>query len=188
MPLPPGAEGMPDVIVPRKAIAEVRKLLDEREDVVDVALSASKIRLRVGGAVLTSKLIDGTFPEYERVIPRGNDQVLRVVKKDFAEAVSRVAGISSERSRPVKLSVDRNHLLLSAASAELGQAQEELDGDVVSYESAPIEIGFQARYLNDITDQITDQVEFRFSDGSAPTVVTDAAKPEALYVLMPMRV
>ncbi len=89
---------------------------------------------------LTSKLIDGTFPEYERVIPRGNDKVLTVAKKDFAEAVGRVAGISSERSRPVKLSVDRNHLLLSAASPELGQAQEELDGDVVSYEASPIEI------------------------------------------------
>jgi DNA polymerase-3 subunit beta len=88
----------------------------------------------------------------------------------------------------VKLSVDRNHLLISAASPELGQAQEELEGDVVSYDSSPIEIGFQARYLNDITDQIVDHVEFRFSDGSAPTIVTDSAKPEALYVLMPMRV
>ena len=88
----------------------------------------------------------------------------------------------------MKLSLGRNHLLLSAASPELGQAQEELDGDVVSYESSPIEIGFQARYLSDITDQIVDQVEFRFADGSAPTIVTDSAKPEALYVLMPMRV
>jgi DNA polymerase III subunit beta len=88
----------------------------------------------------------------------------------------------------VKLSLDRNHLLLSAASPEQGQAQEELDQEVVRYDAAPLEIGFQARYLNDITDQITDQVEFRFADGSAPTVVMDAAKPEALYVLMPMRV
>jgi DNA polymerase-3 subunit beta len=187
-PLPDGASGMPGVIVPRKTINELRKLAEEVQDEIAVALSDTKIRFTLGPVQLTSKLIDGTFPEYERVIPRGNDKVLKVSKKDFAEAVARVAGISSERSRPVKLSVDRNHLLLSAASPELGQAQEELDGDTVSYESSPLEIGFQARYLNDITDQIVEQVEFRFSDGSAPTIVTDSAKPEALYVLMPMRV
>ena len=187
-PLPDGAAGMPGVIIPRKTVNELRKLAEEMQDEIAVALSDTKIRFTLGAVQLTSKLIDGTFPEYERVIPRGNDKVLRVAKKDFAEAVGRVAGISSERSRPVKLSVDRNHLLISAASPELGQAQEELEGDVVSYDSSPIEIGFQARYLNDITDQIVDHVEFRFSDGSAPTIVTDSAKPEALYVLMPMRV
>jgi DNA polymerase-3 subunit beta len=187
-PLPEGASGMPGVIIPRKTVNELRKLAEEVQDEIQVALSDTKIRFTLGPVQLTSKLIDGTFPEYERVIPRGNDKVLRVGKTDFANAVARVAGISSERSRPVKLSVDRNHLLLSAASPELGQAQEELDGDVVSYESSPIEIGFQARYLNDITDQIVEQVEFRFADGSAPTIVTDSAKPEALYVLMPMRV
>ena len=187
-PLPDGASGMPGVIIPRKTVNELRKLAEEVQDEIQVALSDTKIRFTLGPVQLTSKLIDGTFPEYERVIPRGNDKVLRVAKKDFAEAVARVAGISSERSRPVKLSVDRNHLLLSAASAELGQAQEALEGDQVSYDSSPIEIGFQARYLNDITDQIVEQVEFRFADGSAPTIVTDSAKPEALYVLMPMRV
>jgi len=187
-PLPDGATGMPGVIVPRKTINELRKLAEEVQDEIAIALSDTKIRFTLGTVQLTSKLIDGTFPEYERVIPRGNDKVLKVAKKDFAEAVARVAGISSERSRPVKLSIDRNHLLLSATSPELGQAQEELDGDTVSYENGPIEIGFQARYLNDITDQIVDQVEFRFADGSAPTIVTDSAKPEALYVLMPMRV
>jgi DNA polymerase-3 subunit beta len=187
-PLPEGAGGMPGVIVPRKTVNELRKLAEETQDEVRLRLSDTKIRFDIGTVQLTSKLIDGTFPEYERVIPRGNDKVLRVSKKEFAEAVGRVAAISSERSRPVKLSLDRNHLLLSAASPEQGQAQEELDQEVVRYDAAPIEIGFQARYLNDITDQITEQVEFRFADGSAPTVVTDAAKPEALYVLMPMRV
>ncbi len=186
--LPDGADGMPGVIIPRKTVNELRKLAEETQDEITVRLSDTKIRFDIGAVQLTSKLIDGTFPEYDRVIPRGNDKILTVNKKEFAEAVGRVAAISSERSRPVKLSLDRNHLLLSASSAEQGQAQEELDGEVVRYESSPIEIGFQARYLNDITDQIGEMVEFRFSDGSAPTVVTDAAKPEALYVLMPMRV
>ena len=187
-PLPEGAAGMPGVIIPRKTVNELRKLAEETQDEIAIRLSDTKIRFDIGTAQLTSKLIDGTFPEYERVIPRNNDKILRVAKKEFAEAVGRVAAISSERSRPVKLSLDRNHLLLSAASPEQGQAQEELDEGVVRYEAAPIEIGFQARYLNDITDQIADEVEFRFADGSAPTLVRDVAKPEALYVLMPMRV
>ena len=187
-PLPEGAGSMPGVIVPRKTVNELRKLLDEAASNVEVALSDTRIQFRVDNVMLTSKLIDGTFPEYERVIPRGNDKVLRVGKRDFSDAVARVAAISSERSRPVKLSLARDLLTLSASSPEQGTATEELDSDRVTYDSGPLEIGFQARYLNDITDQIAEQVEFRFADGSAPTVVQDAGDPSALYVLMPMRV
>jgi len=187
-PLPDGAEGMPGVIVPRKTVAEMRKLAEETTDEIELRLSDTKLQVRLGTVTLTSKLIDGTFPDYERVIPKGNDRVMSVDKTAFAAAVDRVAAISSERSRPVKLSLEKNHLLLTAASPEQGQAQEELDDGAVSYDSAPLEIGFQARYLKDITDQVDSQVEFRFADGSAPTIVQDAAKPEALYVLMPMRV
>ncbi len=179
---------MPGVIVPRKTVTELRKLLDEESGDVEIALSDTRIQFHVGPIMLTSKLIDGTFPEYERVIPRDNDKVLLVGKKDFSDAVARVAAISSERSRPVKLSLARDLLVLSAASPDQGTATEELDGDRVKYESSPLEIGFQARYLNDITDQIPEKVEFRFSDGAAPTVVRDAGDQSALYVLMPMRV
>jgi DNA polymerase III subunit beta len=185
---PEGLKGMAGVIVPRKTIAELRKLADETQDEIEVAASDTKIRFQVGAVSLTSKLIDGTFPEYERVIPKGNDRVMRVGKKEFAEAVARVAAISTERSRPVKLSLEKNHLLLTASSPEQGQAQEELDSGAVTYEAGPLEIGFQARYLTDITDQIGGQVEFRFADGSAPTIVQDAEKRDSLYVLMPMRV
>jgi DNA polymerase-3 subunit beta len=187
-PLPDGAGGMPGVIIPRKTINELRKLLDEVSGGVELALSDTRIQFHVDSILLTSKLIDGTFPEYERVIPRGNDKVLRVGKKDFADAVGRVAAISAERSRPVKLTLQRDLLTLSAASPEQGTASEELDGERVKYESSPLEIGFQARYLNDITDQIEGDVEFCFADGSAPTVVRDATDSSALYVLMPMRV
>jgi DNA polymerase-3 subunit beta len=181
---------MPGVIVPRKTVTELRKLLDEATGDVEVALSDTRIQFKSGPVTLTSKLIDGTFPEYERVIPRDNDKVLRVGKKDFSDAVARVAAISSERSRPVKLSLARDLLVLSAASPDQGTATEELDAERVKYEASPLEIGFQARYLNDITDQIkdSDQVEFLFADGAAPTVVRDAADASALYVLMPMRV
>jgi DNA polymerase III subunit beta len=187
-PLPPGAGSMPGVIVPRKTVGELRKLLDEVSGDVEIALSETRIQFHIGLVLLTSKLIDGTFPEYERVIPRDNDKLLRVGSKDFADAVGRVAAISSERLRPVKLSLARDLLVLSAASPEQGTATEELNEGKVRYEASPLEIGFQARYLNDITDQIEGDVEFRFSDGSAPTVVRDAADASALYVLMPMRV
>ncbi len=187
-PLPEGAAAMPGVIVPRKTVAELRKLLEEATGEVECALSDTRVQFTVGTVQLTSKLIDGTFPEYERVIPRDNEKVLRVGKKDFAEAVGRVSAISSERSRPVKMSLDRDLLVLSAASPEQGSASEELDGDRVKYDFGPLEIGFQARYLNDITDQIGGEVEFLFRDGAAPTVVRDAGDSSALYVLMPMRV
>ena len=187
-PAPEGADGMPGVIIPRKTVAELRKLLDEESGDVEVGLSDTRIQFKAGAITLTSKLIDGTFPEYERVIPRDNDKVLRVGKKDFSDAVARVAAISSERSRPVKMSVAHDLLTLSAASPEQGTASEELDADRVKYGSDPLEIGFQARYLNDITDQIDNNVEFHFSDGAAPTIVRDADNLSALYVLMPMRV
>ena len=190
-PLPEGASGMPGVIVPRKTVGEVRKLADEasgEEATVEVRLSDTKIQFRLGPVTLTSKLIDGTFPEYERVIPKGNDKELKVDRALFAQAVDRVAAISSERSRPVKLALSNNQLILTASSPEQGQAREELDSDAVSYASTPLEIGFQARYLKDITDQVQGQVVFRFSDGSAPTIVQDEDKASALYVLMPMRV
>ncbi|NVN12967.1 DNA polymerase III subunit beta [Nguyenibacter vanlangensis] len=186
--VPPGAEDIPGVIVPRKTVAELRKLLDEGSEDVAIGLSDTRIQFTVGTVTLTSKLIDGTFPEYDRVIPRGNDKILRVGKRDFSDAVARVAAISQERSRPVKLSLGHNLLTLSAVSPDQGTAKEELDDNSVTYDAAPLEIGFQARYLNDITDQIDRDVEFAFSDSSAPTIVRDVGSPSALYVLMPMRV
>ena len=186
--LPEGAASMPGVIIPRKTVNELRKLLDETSGDVGVSLSDTRILFEVGNVALTSKLIDGTFPEYERVIPQGNDKILRVAKKEFADAVARVAAISQERAKPVKLSLSKDLLTLSATSPEQGTASEELDSDQVKYDEGPLEIGFQARYLNDITDQISGEVEFCFADGAAPTVVRDTADPAALYVLMPMRV
>ena len=148
LPLPDGADGMPGVIVPRKTVQEVRRLLDEVEGTVSVALSDVKIRFDLGDCVLTSKLIDGTFPDYDRVIPVANDKLLEVPCKLFAEAVDRVSTISTEKSRAVKLSLDSGTLVLSATSPENGTASEEIE---VGYASAPIEIGFNSKYLLDIT-------------------------------------
>lgn len=186
--LPAGAETMPGVIIPRKTVAELRKLIDEAPEEIEVALSETRVQFTAGPVMLTSKLIDGTFPEYDRVIPSNNTRILRVGKKDFSDAVARVAAISQERSRPVKLALEPGLLTLSASSAEQGMATEELDNSRISYDAEPLEIGFQARYLNDITDQVEKDVEFAFSDSAAPTIVRDVDSPSALYVLMPMRV
>jgi DNA polymerase-3 subunit beta len=191
-PLPDGAAGMPGVIVPRKTVFELRKLLDDvpGQDEVRIALSETRIRFELGTVTLTSKLIDGTFPDYERVIPRDNDKFLRIAKKDFAEAVDRVAAISSERSRPVKLAIAKDGLTLSAASPDQGRAEEEIERDRLEYDATPIEIGFQARYLRDITETIGDatRVEFAFHDHTAPTLIRAEGDASAVYVLMPMRV
>ena len=185
---PEGAAGMPGIIVPRKTVLELRKLVEEgeAEAEVQIALGDTKIRCAIGEAALTSKLIDGTFPDYDRVIPANNDKILEVECKSFAEAVDRVSTISTERSRAVKLAIERGGLVVSATSPENGTAVEELE---VRYDSTPIEIGFNSRYLLDITEQIAGEyVQFQMSDAGSPTIVRDGADASALYVLMPMRV
>ena len=186
LPAPEGAAEMPGVIVPRKAVGELRKLVDDTDEEVDVALSDTRVRFAFADVVLTTKLIDGAFPDYERVIPAGNDKVLEVECADFAKAVDRVATIATEKSRAVKLSLATGKLTLSANSPDSGSAEEQIE---VSYDADPLEIGFNARYLLDIAQQIEGQAaRFIMADAAAPTVVRDAADPDALYVLMPMRV
>jgi DNA polymerase III subunit beta len=190
MVMPEGAAGMPGIIVPRKTVIELRKLVDESEDEIQVSLSETKIRFATGEAALTSKLIDGTFPDYDRVIPSNNDKILEVKCKEFAEAVDRVSTISTEKSRAVKLAIvpgaNGGSLAVSATSPENGTAVEEIDA---TYLAEPIEIGFNSRYLLDITAQIDGEgAQFAMSDSASPTIVRDRADPSALYVLMPMRV
>jgi DNA polymerase III subunit beta len=181
-----GAAGMPGVIVPRKTVQEVRKLLEEAEGAVDVSLSESKIRFDLDDAVLTSKLIDGTFPDYVRVIPAHNEKDLEVDARLFAEAIDRVSTISSEKSRAVKLIIEADRLTLAVNSPDSGSATEEL---AAGYASEPMEIGFNARYVLDIMGQIEgDTVRVSFADAAAPTLVRDGGDDAALYVLMPMRV
>nr|WP_295373649.1 DNA polymerase III subunit beta [uncultured Sphingosinicella sp.] len=186
VPRPEGAQGMPDVIIPRKCVAELRKLLDELDGSVAVSLSESKVRFGLGTAVLTSKLIDGTFPDYNRVIPTANDKLLKIDPRSFEEGVDRVATIASEKTRAVKMSLDRDRITLSVTSPENGTAAEEVPGD---YAADNFDIGFNARYLLDILGQIEgDTVEVHLADAAAPTLLRENDNAPALYVLMPMRV
>jgi DNA polymerase III subunit beta len=183
---PEGAQGMPGVIIPRKCVGELRKLLDEVDGTVQVSLSDSKIRFGLGNAVLTSKLIDGTFPDYSRVIPTANDKLLKLDPRGFEEGVDRVSTIASERTRAVKMALERDRVTLSVTSPENGTAAEEVPAD---YGADSFEIGFNARYLLDILGQIEgDTVEVHLADAAAPTLLRENDKAPALYVLMPMRV
>lgn len=186
MPLPEGAENIPGIIVPRKMVNEVRKLIEEVDGTVAVSLSDTRIRFAFDDVVLTSKLIDGSFPDYQRVIPTGNDKIMEVDRKEFHDAVDRVSTISSEKSRAVKLSLKPGSLTLSATSAENGSASEEIE---VKYDGAPVDIGFNSKYLLDVAQQIEGEgLQMVLADSVAPTLLRDMADAMALYVLMPMRV
>ena len=184
--LPDGAADIPGVIVPRKTVAELRRLLDDAEGAIDISLSDTKIQFATDGVELTSKLIDGTFPDYQRVIPAGNDKALALDSKEFAHAVDRVSTISADKTRAVKLNLAQDRLTLTVVNPDSGTATEDLGA---TYSAAPIEIGFNARYLLDITGQIEGkEVRFLLSDAGSPTIIEDTDDPRTLYVLMPMRV
>ncbi len=188
--LPDGAEGMPGVIVPRKTVFELAKLIEDEDESVTVELSSSKIRFATGHVVLTSKLIDGTFPDYGRVIPQGNDKEMKVDNGEFAQAVDRVSTLSSDKGRAVKLNLSDGKLVLSVNNPDSGSATEEI---AVDYGADPMEIGFNARYLLDISGQLESGTAlFKLADPGSPTIVQDEGGEDgngsALYVLMPMRV
>lgn len=185
-PLPEGAGGLPGVIVPRKTVNELRKLLDDDEAQIAVSVSETKVRFATPTITLTSKVIDGTFPDYTRVIPVANTRRLEVDAGDFAKAVDRVATVSSERSRAVKLSLDEDRLVLSVNAPDSGAAEEEL---VVAYADERLEIGFNAKYLLEIASQVDrENAVFLFNSSGDPTLMREGNDTSAVYVVMPMRV
>ncbi|MFE3836634.1 DNA polymerase III subunit beta [Pseudogemmobacter sonorensis] len=186
MPLPAKAEGMAGVIVPRKTVGELRKLLDEDDTQIAVSVSETKVRFATPEITLTSKVIDGTFPDYSRVIPQSNNRRLEVDASEFAKAVDRVATVSSERSRAVKLSLDEDRLVLSVNAPDSGAAEEEL---AVAYGDERLEIGFNAKYLLEIANQVDrENAVFLFNSSGDPTLMREGNDMSAVYVVMPMRV
>jgi DNA polymerase-3 subunit beta len=184
--LPEGGTDMPGVIVPRKTVGEMRKLLDDDDMIIAVSVSETKVRFATPNITLTSKVIDGTFPDYTRVIPQGNTRKMEVDAADFAKAVDRVATVSSERSRAVKLQLDEDRLVLSVNAPDSGAAEEEL---AVAYNDEPLEIGFNAKYLLEIASQVDrENAVFMFNSSGDPTLMREGNDHSAVYVVMPMRV
>ena len=184
--LPDGAGDIPPIIIPRKTVTELRKLIEAIEGEVRVKVSTSRIQFVLEQAVLVSRLIDGTFPDYEKVIPVDNEKVASVEAGLFAETVDRVSTISTERARAVKLRFENGRITASAVSTEAGRALDEVDAD---YTGEPLEIGFNSRYILDMLAEISgDLVRLEMANPAAPTLVRDPADASVLYVLMPMRV
>ena len=186
VPLPEGAGGMPGVILPRKAVLELRRLLDEAADSIRIDVSEKMVRFHFDRVTLTTKVIDGTFPDYERVIPNNNDKTLDIDPKDFSRAVDRIAIVAAEKTRAVKLSI-KDQMLTLSANNDNGSATEELE---VSFNAnTPLDIGFNARYLLDVTQLLEGtQCRLIMSDSSSPAIVQDNDDPTSLFVLMPMRI
>jgi DNA polymerase III subunit beta len=183
---PKGSIGMTGIIIPRKTVAEILRLTDSLDSGLNIKLSTQKICFSVGDTTVTSKLIDGTFPDYTRVIPVNNNRIMIVEKSDLISAVDRVATVASQRGRAVKLSLSDRKLLLTVVNPDSGTATEEIEA---YYDSGDLEIGFNARYLLDIAAKIDgDTVELQFNDSGYPVLCKDTAKDNEIYVLMPMRV
>ena len=183
--LPSGATGMPGIIIPRKTIGELTKLIAETSQDITVCISENQIRFSFGDVILSSRLIDGIYPDYEKVIPSGNDKTLEVDSSALTTVVDRVAVIS-EKSRGIKLTLKKGKLIVTATNADEGSAEDEIEA---GYDSAELDIGFNYRYLLDILAQVKGgTVRFSLLDGSSPVVVLDANDTSALYVLMPMRI
>jgi DNA polymerase-3 subunit beta len=186
VPLPQGAEAMPGIIISRKTVTELLKLIADTQEDIQISISETQIAVTIQNAYVTSRLIDGTYPDYAAAIPKANDKMVQLRMKMFSEAVDRVATVSVGRLAGVRLSIDEGALILTAANEESGAAREEI---AVDYNNAPIDIGFNARYLLDVANQIeTEEAQFWFADSTSPILIRPTNDDSSLYVLMPMRV
>jgi DNA polymerase-3 subunit beta len=182
---PEGIAEMPAVIVPRKAGAEIEKLCKGASEIT-IALSSNKMRVDIGDVRLSSKLIDGTYPDYSRVIPENGTKIAVVNRAAFAAAADRVSVVSTERGRAVKLAFDPGRLVLSVTASDQNSAVEEIEAN---YDGPPIEIGFNSRYLADILQTIEGgEVRVSMSDAGSPALLQSTASNDLLIVLMPMRI
>ncbi len=190
--VPDGAEGMPGIIVPRKAVAAIDTLIDaEGGGMIEVAVSRAKFRFAIGQCVLTGKTIDGTFPDYTRVIPAANSMAAWFDPAALAEAVERVLTISSEKTRLIAMDFTSEMVTLRVVSPENGTASEDVPCE---YDGTPLTIGFNGRFLLDVlahlkgTDAEGTKARVLLADAAAPSLWQQSDDAARLYVLMPMRV
>ena len=177
---------IPGVIIPKKTINELSKLLSENSSDIEIDISLNKIVFYIDNLILVSKLIDGNFPDYKRVIPSGNDKHLIINRLNLLAAVDRVSTITNEKSPSIKLKLLKNQINLSTINNENSTATEDIE---VNYDGIEIEIGFNARYIMDMLDHLVgEEIKISFNDNSTPIIAQEKSSSDIIYVLMPMRV
>ncbi len=174
------------VIIPKKTIYELSKLLSEIDKDVFISISSNKIVFNIGEIIFISKLIDGSFPDYKRVIPKDNINILKIKREILLSAVDRVSTIANEKSPVIKFKLLKNILNLNTINNESSTASEDLK---INYEGDEIEIGFNSKYIMDIVNNLEDdEVIIKLKDNASPILALENSNAHLVYVLMPMRV
>ncbi len=174
------------VIIPKKTIYELSKLLSEIDQDISISISSNKIVFSIGNIIFISKLIDGSFPDYNRVIPKDNSNILKINRETLLSAVDRVSTIANEKSPVIKFKLLQNILNLNTVNNESSTASEDLN---ISYSGEEIEIGFNSKYIMDIVNNLEDEeITINLKDNSSPIIALENSNTNLVYVLMPMRV
>ncbi len=189
IPLPQGAEEITGIIIPKKTVFELRKVLDDADGDVSVSLNENKIKFSFNNLKIISKVIDGTFPDYTKVIPQNNDKKFKTNNSELKNAIDRVSAVAineETKSKAIKLTIENNKLNLSVESQSKGSAKEEID---ISYSNEKVDIGFNSRYLLDICNEVDgDEIDVNLLDSISPAIILDKTDEHLFFVLMPMRI
>ena len=189
IPLPQGAEEITGIIIPKKTVFELRKVLDDADGDVSVSLNENKIKFSFNNLKIISKVIDGTFPDYTKVIPQNNDKKFKTNNSELKNAIDRVSAVAineETKSKAIKLTIENNKLNLSVESQSKGSAKEEID---ISYSNEKVDIGFNSRYLLDICNEVDgDEIDVSLLDSISPAIILDKTDENLFFVLMPMRI
>ena len=189
IPLPQGAEEITGIIIPKKTVFELRKVLDDADGDVSVSLNENKIKFSFNNLKIVSKVIDGTFPDYTKVIPQNNDKKFKTNNSELKNAIDRVSAVAineETKSKAIKLTIENNKLNLSVESQSKGSAKEEID---ISYRNEKVDIGFNSRYLLDICNEVDgDEIDVNLLDSISPAIILDKTDENLFFVLMPMRI
>ncbi len=185
-PIDENIEDIPGVIIPKKTIYELSKLFSEKKENVEISISTNKIVFNISNIVFISKLIDGSFPDYKRVIPNSNSNILKINRNKLLAAVDRVSTIANEKSPVIKFKLLRNILNLNTINNESSTASEDLK---IDYDGDEIEIGFNSKYIMDIINNLEDEeISINLKDSNSPITAYEKSNANLVYVLMPMRV
>ena len=180
------AEEFKSLILPRKTVFQLSTLLSEIQGELLMQTSENKIKFSLGNTKLISKVIDGKFPDYKKVVPTSNDKSLVVSSKEFISSIERVASVSLDRKEGVKLSLAKDHVQVSVNSANSGEGNEKINA---KFNSESMNISFNSKYLVDIASEIEDQnLKMKFKDPVSPVLIEDTADKNSYYVIMPMKI